>query len=445
MTEKHMIAWKNKDTKDQIMQGLGLLLFGLFLVIRQRHMDFSTCDDPWFYQQLQEQTLGEFLRFRYENWTSRLIIETLLVLVVRLSPWVWRICNTAFILCIAYGMSRIALPKGKRKWTWIACVLLLFTPTNILHSAGYAATSLNYIWPLGAGMITLIPIADDYRGEKTGRGMLVAGVVLSLLATNQEQMAAILAGVAICIVIDGVIQRKKPNWYTILILVIAILQMILVLVCPGNDVRVKTEIIAHFPDFSRISVWSKVQIGFLSETAYYFGIAEKNNILLPLLLVMAYVLIRRKKYLILCLEAVATVPVLFLGYANQWLVERGFAGAGIEVFRNIRPMIFAYEYSKEQVWTEMIVYACCCVLLAVCIYVAAGGAKRGMVVALVPIAGFLSRFIIGFSASVYVSGYRTSLFATVSFFLTAMLILAPYLPNEKFSDSNKQTDGMHIL
>ena len=93
----------------------------------------------------------------------------------------------------------------------------------------------------------------------------------------------------------------------------------------------------------------------------------------------------------------------------------------------------------------MIVYACCCVLLAVCIYVAAGGAKRGMVVALVPIAGFLSRFIIGFSASVYVSGYRTSLFATVSFFLTAMLILAPYLPNEKFSDSNKQTDGMHIL
>src|SRR3546814_2250522 len=77
-------------------------------------------DDGWFSKALNERTLWEFMAWRYEQWSGRLPIEAVLVLIVN-QLWIWKLFNSLMWLLLCYSAGRIALAStGKSPATTTA-------------------------------------------------------------------------------------------------------------------------------------------------------------------------------------------------------------------------------------------------------------------------------------------------------------------------------------
>ena len=80
-----------------------LTLFAI-LLIWHLGLPVNTGDDIYFVNALEQSSALAFLMFRYMQWSSRLLIECVLIFVVR-APYVWRILDSLALTLIAVMTS----------------------------------------------------------------------------------------------------------------------------------------------------------------------------------------------------------------------------------------------------------------------------------------------------------------------------------------------------
>ena len=143
-------------------------------------------DDYYFMTCLDDTSFGAFMVKRWYGWSSRLVIEGVLVLVLQQPILVWKVLDIlvsvliAWLLCgffcSGYGKhgsgSSIQTDKNTLSGTrtvvpltsliLFLCLLLSYDFRE-MDSAGYMTTTINYWWPLAALMVAALPLYLWYQ------------------------------------------------------------------------------------------------------------------------------------------------------------------------------------------------------------------------------------------------------------------------------------------
>ena len=116
-------------------------------------------DDAIFFEKSSLLSLKEFL-----SGSARPIIDAFTYFFTKF-PLLRRIINLFILIAESLILSKYLPPKSSYLKTVILSHALLF-PSIIVVDAGFIATTLNYLWAVTFGLISLIPVQEQMNNQK---------------------------------------------------------------------------------------------------------------------------------------------------------------------------------------------------------------------------------------------------------------------------------------
>lgn len=375
----------------------------------------------YFGSKLDEYSLLEFIKMRYQTWSSRLLIEGVLIYLSR-NIVLWKILDSFVWLLLAVVLS--CLLPIKENGNWLAVGLVLIYPMADLSSAGWIATTLNYVWPLAFGLLVLLGIAKLLREEKISVTLFLISIPALLFAGNMEQMCAILFGSCVLSTLYFVLRKENiKKWWQLLIwLALSLAEIVFIYTCPGNKVRAKESIGLYLPYFQKYNFWDKLNLGFQDTMKHLF---LSGNLLMYIfcfvLMAMVWVKSTNKAYRLLGMLPCLCVSVgtLFFETVKQKLSMFGDVLEKNEIISGGN-YLFGFSY------VPFLLYAVLLYCIAISFVIISTSWKELFVYGMVFGLGFASRVAIGFSASVFASSDRTLIYL---YFSLIILVLYMFYKN----------------
>lgn len=374
-------------------------------------------DDMWFLQAYTEKGFFSFLTWRYDVWTSRLLIEGLLIFFTK-HFFLWKLLNslilTSFLFLVNYYTASVFFNKNSQLLLLLS--IFTFIPLEQLNGAGWVATSTNYLWPVTAALFGFYPLYNTIKHRTIKFGVEVAAYLCLIFACNQELVAVCVFAWFGIVGLYEFVKTKKLNISWCIPIIIALFSLILILYTPGNSLRMSEEIGRWFPSFSELSFIEKIYLGVSSTIGILFS---GSNYLFDLFLVLLAIASILKKQPLLnkvlgSFPAVLTMMILILSKIGE----------------------FAYYY--ERLNTAQFSSGAC--LLIICYFVLifislyflfSSNLIQVCIMCLLLLMGLFSRFSLGFSPTIWGSGDRTFFI-----FNTCVLLISGYLlaDIQSFSD-----------
>ncbi len=297
----------------------------------------KSIDDIFFSSACTDINLFEYLSQRYQLWTSRVIIECILVIFCQYLPmFIWKIVNIGMLYLLAYSISELLVYKEKRKFNVFICICLIIIPIDIFKEAGWMATMNNYLWVASTGLYSITIFKKILNKENINLWQKMCYILTTIYASNQEQMTGILFIIYTIIGILYIIKEKRCKPIILINYGIIILQLILVLTCPGNANRKIQEEAKWYPEFSDVSITTKISESILSMMDY---VVESGRVIFfALIILIAYTIIKKQKNNIY--KVIGTIPlilVVILKYVMRILNEPAHIG----IIQNSRIYVIA--------------------------------------------------------------------------------------------------------
>ena len=132
------------------------------------------------------------------------------------------------VTLVGYSISKIFTKENPRTNNLILVAMILIYPYTIMHQAGWAATTINYMWPLATCLFALVPIKKIWDNEKIKIWEYPLYTISLIFAGNQEQTSAILVCFYILFTIILTVRDKKIKPYMIIQTLIAIASIIFI-------------------------------------------------------------------------------------------------------------------------------------------------------------------------------------------------------------------------
>ena len=403
------------------------IIFFIFLVIVHLRMT-PFGDDLSFREALNDRSIMDYALFRYQQWTSRQIIETLMVTLLKLPFTFWTFIN--FLLCMSVPASLQYLTGVGKNSRWITICLFMLYPMNDMNSAGWCATMMNYMWPLALGLIALIPLKKILTGKKIFLYEIIISFFALVYAANQEQVCAILLGIYTIGLGYCLFKRFRFKLYNKLLILYFFnwISLVYILTCPGNFQRKEAE--THwFTDFKMLTLFDKMEIGFSSTMS--------AMLTFPLFFVTALVIavlacqkLKMGIYKVLCFVPVTVSAICIL------------ADNLLKTDNDLRKILFPVgvygtmgelKYYKIVSYLPFLIYVLILVIFIVSIwFVMLDKLEQGLFAVVVFLGGFASRVIMGLSPTVWVSAERTYIFLYFSIIYTGIVL---YMETNQKNDS----------
>ena len=381
-----------------------LLFFSVFAMYHIVMTEQQGGDAMMFFSKaLDGRSLSEYLIYRYYNWTSRVLIEVLVVFFsyhMRL----FIIADFAVILILYSVVLRVTAEDS----VFLVTGLFILYPFTEMASAGWLATLINYLFPLAACVLAYYPLDRIHRGEKVSRGMMALSCLSALFGCNQEQFCLLYLGYLVYYGFRFVLKdpQRSGRFLYLAQLCIAFLSLLNVLVCPGNHMRSVSETITWMPDFVQYNMIDKAVMGFNSTMMYLLNKSLVFAVFLVLLFVLTVVksgAYPAKKRAVLRIIGIAPVLLLF----------------AFQFCSSFFPVPFSYDYlspvkmpnpvnwSSATSYVPFVVLAAllCCILLT--LLHLGNDVYTGLEYSMLFLLGLASRVVMGFSPTIYASGVRT--------------------------------------
>lgn len=405
-----------------------VLSFLFFLIMLYKHIsvELGIGDDPWFLDMANQTNLIEYLVTRYNTWTSRLIIESLMLILLKLPSFVWIILDSLIFMLIYYSMIKILHAKNKSIVQLIVFCLLIFFPFGIFGEAGWYATTINYAWPLACGLYALSFINDFFHENKVSCIRCCLLIICIIFATNQEQMCALVFGFYFIFLVYQYITQKHINKLALFVLLFSGTMILFHLTCPGNLNRKIVETNTYYEYYKNYDIKDKFVLGFLST---FSSIINRHEIIVILFLSIVIFLGFRNSDIKVKISSIIPLSsyilaILFLNFDSQGnisvMIDR-FMGPMNEIPYDVLTLVYFLIILVETCLIFYVFYRC--LNWDVFLYSS-----------IVILAAFASRFILGLSASIFVSGIRTFINLYMLLLLVDMILLfkvKPFCKEEK--------------
>lgn len=415
---------------------LPLWIFALIQLVYHIWMtEPESSDAMWFFRnQLDAYSWKDYLTVRYHAWSSRLLIEGVLVWISR-NIVLWKIVDWSFwvfLACALTGLFPKETPDGRNKTcrgtaAAVVVVILLMYPMWDLRTAGWIATSVNYVWPLAFGVFSLHGIVRIFYGEKTHPAMWILYGVAAVFGANMEQMSAVLLTVNFCAIVFLVLSKGTSSKDRRVLLsyagpamgfVIAAASFVFIMTCPGNALRKNQEIINWMPDFGTYHLLDKVSMGFV-DTMHHL-ISSGNLIFLCYLLLLAVLVYQKTSRTAWRATAlfpvIITVGIVFFGT----MLSEKFPS----FYQRMDAVNFIrgnnYQVAANYIPTMLYLAVIGCVMISLVMVCESWAELSGQLILLA--LGLATRVVMGFTPTIYVSQERTFFFCYM-----ILLVSAGYL------------------
>lgn len=390
-------------------------------------------DDTWFRDILHNKdilpsgTVTEYIKWRYDTWTSRIIIEVFLVNLLRVNSIIWKVFDVIILTLLGVAISKIFVSenqdvKNTKKLNWIIVFLLFNLPLEMFTGAGWIATFTNYLLPITMGVVALVPLKKVLCNEKIRKYEYLVYIFACLMASNMEQMCAILL-VVFFIFSIYCFKEKKKNFIIPILLLIVVLGMINIIICPGNDLRSEAEIKNCYPNFDELSFIDKIALGI--SAMMQFCLMELNIIYVLFTGLTMFVIL--KKYEDPIIKIIGIFPFV-MGLAFNLLknVVQAIAPDFTYIFLSIpekTTLIQSGAFIPLENYMALIIFVITILCMFLSLILVFGKNYKTILAILVLGAGVCSKIMLGFSATVWASGNRTGFVLMISMIITIILIL----------------------
>ena len=380
-------------------------------------------DDQSAIRILQQTSFTEWMDIRYNIWTSRIIIDAIMIVMIKFKYVIWKIFNIGMFLLLPYSINKIFNEKNDLKLKWFICIVTLLIPASCYGGAGWAATSINYIWPLVFLIISCIPIKKNFKNEKLTVSEKILSILTLIVASNHEQIAGILAIFYVITLIYNSIKKKKNNWILICTL-ITLLSLLFILTCPGNKYRSISEAKIRFPNYQTFNFIDKIELGITSMMK--FIILENNLVfLITTFVIMSAVFITNKSKIFRILSVIPFIgSVVSLNSLNNILPDQLNVIKDVISKFNTETLISGLFTNNNILgfYIMFVYYMIYLFCIIISIYAIFKNTDKSAFLIILFGVGVVSRIVLGFSSTVFASGERTALFLYVSCIIIVIYI-----------------------
>ncbi len=379
-----------------------LLLF-LFMFFKHASVQLGTGDDMWFYTQSKMGIL-DFTKMRIQTWTSRNIIEIFMLVMLNLNKWVWIIIDSAIFVLILHSIRKIVLDSGSIYMTMVIAFLMIIFPFDILKQAGWYATTMNYIWPLAFGLYGLSFIIRILAKEEMWRIQKIIVLLTTIYAINQEQMCALYVGFFGIFIIYCWIKKLHIPLFIYIIFVLSLIMLGYHMLCPGNINRKIVETTEYYPNFIRFSIIEKLFLGII--TTISIGFVNPFYMVYFWNFSLLFLLVKHKGQVYDMLTIfIFTVINFFISISDKFCSYSVFKQC-FSLFKKYLSTMQYVDFQEISIYL-LIAYFSIFVMINLYIVYKYFGKKIWFIVTVLFLAAFCARIIMGYSASIFVSGTRT--------------------------------------
>ncbi len=404
--------------KENVFRCLIFLIFAGLLFCMRIPVTYIA-DDAMVAPTITDQTLLENF---IAHWTDngRIFTDVLANMFYRMPIVVWKIFDTGVYCLIAGLIAKLFTPN-----TWKdllnVCILLFLFPFYYMASAGYIATSANYIYPVLCLLVILLPITNTLHNRQTTKPIYIAAVIAVLYATNHDQTAMVLLGGLLLYLLYNIITKADQKiiknaaiWFGF-----SLASYIFMFLMPGHIARMSStiEIDYWLPQYVDWTLFDKIYHGFTTTMA---TLLYHNVELFLLLCFMLFLAALRQESIIKKIIAAIPLMIIFVGR---------FIGTGHFVvyydYACNMPELLPYTESILPITLAIAAVASIFYTIWNCV----DSLKRKCMLTMLMILAAGSREMMGFSATIYASSFRT-----FTFFLFACILCILILLNELRED-----------
>ena len=309
------------------------LIFLIILLCYHWKLAVVTADYPTFQtivskHPLLSLTKNGFLSYRYATWSSRSLIEFNVGVLVSVPTEIWRILDSVIFAAIAVLLSKLLANNNESPFFYncLACLfvgLFILTFSKILESAGWLATTTNYIWPIRFILIHFYLLKEfifkNKDISKFKRTIIYLILIITLLeAISSEQLLVMVGGAYLFTIVYCLYKKIEIPKLIYLFIIIILFNFIYDFCCPGNINRVKVVTKLGFPDYANFNIINKLDVGINYFLSWILMAKDLFSVIfLALLGFYTYLISNKKKITIITL--IPCLAVLFfasLRFAN---------------------------------------------------------------------------------------------------------------------------------
>lgn len=397
-------------------------------------------DDLDCLKDLVGRSLKDYLIYRYNNWSSRLIIDGMMIMLCKNVKYkVFCVLNAATYVVMTIIISKIFNKEQNKNINIFLCFLVLLYPLSHLGSAGYIATSINYLLPLTCLFYSMYVVLQIINNKKFSKISYIIAIITTLIACNMEQTCITFVALLFFIEIFSIIKKKnkKKDWYIIVLFAIAIIELIFIAKCPGNSVRYNSEIKKWYNNYANYGLKEKIYLGIIPTASEILN--QKIIFTVFALLLMIYTFGKSKNKILRTLSVIDFSFFLLMG-----------------TFSNLTKTIYQNSSKFFEIVNSQDIYGnsialpnliCLAIILFVSlslIYLLYEVFDHKLEYPLILIVGFASRIMMGFSPTIFASCSRTAIILYFSA-LVLSLIIYRELYNDKNIKEKKIIESLNYL
>lgn len=402
------------DSNSRIKQ---IIYLTFTVIIFWMHLPMQYFNDDLFnLPNVQSSSLWDFFIDRL-FYNGKIFTDVLANLFWRLPMMIWKVFDTLVYLLIAVLITRTFSHN-----TWqdalVTCILIGLFPFWYMSTAGWVATTTNYLYPTACLLVVCLLVKRLYHGQLLKVHEYILAAVSILYATNQDQAAVILIG-GLLLVLLYCWATKVSKQILIRIAVLlgfAVISYLFMFLLPGHINRMQSteEMEQWLPEYANWSVFKKVYRAYTSTVAVLmFYDVKLFDVFCILLFFVASHSGKIHQKLVGAVPFVVVLGSRLIG-SERFVIIPSYTGG--------MPELAGLSAGWKGI-TVVLLTVCVVLCIFYTVFSCINCRQSKWQILLFLILGAGSRLMMGFSATLYASHARTFTYLLFSLILSSVILL----------------------